>query len=111
MTNTITKGNTKRMTKIETISLVRDVMNQKNLNSKSSTQVGVTSEFRAKWLVDNDVELDKRHDMLPRDVDADLSIAYLLYKINLMDKQSSDAIKRARLRDQAKIHMYARECL
>jgi len=48
--------------------------------------VGVTSAFRAKWLVENDVDVDTTHDILPREVDADLSIAYLLWKLSLMNK-------------------------
>jgi hypothetical protein len=60
------------------------MMNIKKANGNSSNLCGVTSEFRAKWLLENDVDFDTTHDILPRDVDADLSIAYLLYKLSLM---------------------------
>jgi hypothetical protein len=72
------------MSKIDTISSIRDVKHMKNHNSKSSQFVGVTSEFRAKWVIDNDIEIDPRNDLLPKDIDNELSIAYLLYKISLM---------------------------
>lgn len=65
----------KRLKKIDAIGAIRAMMQSRRQAQEGG--VVVTSEFRAKWILDNNLTTDPDYDMLPSGKEAELQIAFL----------------------------------